>query len=72
MLSGLGQQFTSLTGQANYLSSQSQMYSQIAGMGFGLMNYGIGQGGGFGFNTPVYNQENLQRAASGLNLAGGF
>ena len=46
MMSGLSGQYTSLTGQANYLQSQSQMFGQIAGMGFGLMNR-AGQVGGF-------------------------
>lgn len=53
MMSGLGQQYTSLTGQANYLSSQSQMFGTIANLGFGLASRATGYFGGF--NT----QQNL-------------
>jgi hypothetical protein len=36
MMSGLSGAYTSLTGQANYLSSQSQMFGQISQIGFGM------------------------------------
>ena len=47
MLSGLGQQYTSLTGQANYLRSQSQMATTIAGLGFGMARNAAPIGGFF-------------------------
>lgn len=52
MMSGLGQTYTALTGRANYLSSQSQMFGQISQLGFGMAGRIAGAGpfsfGGFG------------------------
>jgi hypothetical protein len=42
MMSGLSGAYTSLTGQANYLSSQSQMFGTIAGLGFGVARQASG------------------------------
>jgi hypothetical protein len=36
MMSGLGSQYTSLSGQASYLGGLSQMFSARAGVGFTL------------------------------------
>lgn len=41
MMSGLGQTYTALTGQANYFGSQSKMFSTIAGLGFGAAQAGF-------------------------------
>lgn len=49
MLSGLGQAYTSLTGRANYLSSQSQMFGSIANLGFNIFQGGMGMAGQGGF-----------------------
>ena len=49
MLSGLGQRYTSLTGQANYLSSQSQMFGSMANLGFSVFQGGMGLAGQGGF-----------------------
>jgi hypothetical protein len=37
MMSGLGQEYTALSGQAAYLASRSQMAEAIAGLGFGMV-----------------------------------
>lgn len=42
MMSGLSGAYTALTGQANYLSSQSQMFGTIAGLGFGVARQASG------------------------------
>lgn len=42
MMSGLSGAYTALTGRANYLSSQSQMFGGIASLGFSAARAGIG------------------------------
>lgn len=41
MMSGLSGAYTALTGRANYLQSQSQMFGTIAGLGFSAAQAGI-------------------------------
>lgn len=43
MMSGLGQQFTDLTGQANYQASRASMFGSIAGLGMQGFQYFAGQ-----------------------------
>lgn len=45
MMSGLGQQFTDLTGQANYQASRASMFGSIAGLGMQGFQYFAGQSG---------------------------
>jgi len=69
MLSVLGQQYTSLTGQANFLSSQSQMFGTIAGLGFSAVRAGIQYapqiGGFFGGGLSAGEQDYLTSATAG-------
>lgn len=47
MMSGLGREFTSLTGQANYFGSKAKMFQTQSNMGFGVakqaFSFGMGQ-----------------------------
>ena len=74
MMSGLSQQYSSLTQQAADFTGQSQLFGAIANIGFQGLQFG-----GSSTSTPtatssapVYNRENFSRARSGVNLAGGF
>lgn len=44
MMSGLGQQYTSLTGEASFQTSQAQMFGSIANLGMQGFQYALGQG----------------------------
>lgn len=43
MMSGLGQQYTSLTGEASFQTGQAQMFGSIAGLGMQGFQYFAGQ-----------------------------
>ena len=62
MMSGLGQEYTALSGQAAYLASRSQMAEAIAGLGFGM----VGRSGQIGQFVS-----GLTPAPTGSPLGGG-
>jgi len=72
MMSGLSGAYTALTGRANYLQSQSQMFGTIAGLGFSAAQAGIqyapqiggffggfGGGGMGGGQPPIYDYDQM-------------
>ena len=64
MMSGLGQQFTGLSGLAAQQTAQSQRYGAIASTGMQLAQFGFGSG-------QVTNPFAVNNTGAGLGLGGG-